>query len=243
MRNQKTLLFSLCLLLLDSAHAELISIIGFSLGAKNTANAKNEIVNFTVDEFGSDVINAYVPNKNSKRKFTGNIHGGFLFQSPSPKIKLTTELAFYFPQTRSFTGQVWEAGIPDFDNFTYSYNVSSRQLMFESRIIYPQASWLPYVSVGIGPSWNKAYAYQEYPNNETAISLKGNFPSNTNTTFPYEAGAGLGYTYKKLLVAFEYKYQILGDAQFGLYSFQTNNNRLNSRLRTNQFLVNLSYLI
>ena len=243
MSKRNALLFSLLTLSVHCSYAQIKPIVGFSLGLKQDAGPKNETVHFTIDEFGTDVKNRYVSNTGTTGKFTGIIHGGVLMDTPQNKIKVTGELALYLPQSRSYKGEVWEAALPDFNNFSYSYKVSSKGLMFESRLMYLNSWWFPYVLVGAGPSWNKSYAYQENPLNETAISLRGNFPSHSNTTFAYEGGAGIGIMHDKFLVSFEYKYMALGKAQFGLYPFQTMNDQFSTRLKSNQFLINVNYLI
>lgn len=220
-------------------------IAGISVGAAWYEEPGNRSINLYNDVLGRPIRNVYTYHSDSQQAATVNAHIGYLFSFPQSNFNISAELLGFYNFKRLIAGQVWEGGVPQFNNFNYSYNVQSKGLMAESRLFYAASSWsvMPYALFGIGSSWNKAYNYNESPRNLITASARGPISSNTSTQFAYEAGAGLSWRNNNTIVSVEYKYQDLGDAKLGLYAIQTYNDPLMMKLRSNQVLLNVTQVI
>ncbi|MDI1352985.1 MAG: hypothetical protein PSV35_09535 [bacterium] len=96
------------------------------------------------------VRNIYASSSGNSNKMSGTVHGGAVFKLPQANFRITAELAGLFNGSNRLKGQVWEGGVAEFNNFDYTYQVSSNALMVESRLIYDNYQFIPYVLAGLG---------------------------------------------------------------------------------------------
>ncbi|ARB92706.1 outer membrane beta-barrel protein [Legionella longbeachae] len=121
-----------------------------------------------------------------------------------------------------------------FDTLNYNFHAKSASLMVEGKAIYSKYALKPYALVGIGPSWNRLYAYREKPS-DLSLSAAPSVPfkNHTKQTFSYALGAGLGYLLwddKQHHVQYHmtagYQYFNLGEGALGYCLAQTSKDRL-----------------
>ncbi len=105
----------------------------------------------------------------------------------------------------------------DGDSFIYSYNITSFRTMFETKLKYKIKRFLPFVTLGVGPAWNKAESFSA----QTSISPPGfrAYAANRKTSFAYQLGCGIDLQLSeenyKDYVGVYYVYTYLGKISFG----------------------------
>ena len=220
-------------------------IIGLSGGVGWLDFDANQNLTINRNVFNQNIINTYTVNGNFHPNNMLAIHGGYLFHVPHKNIKWTIELLAFYNTGSKVTGQVYEGGIPLFNNFDNKYKISSKGLMLEGKLISDNKKLFvkPFVLFGIGTSWNKAYSYLEEPNIVGAVNLRGQFQSKTTSQLAYEFGFGFNKTINENIFSIEFKRQQLGTAKFGLYPTQTINEPLKVTAAFNQVVFSYSKIL
>ena len=144
-------------------------------------------------------------------------------------------------------GDVWEFGLPKFDDLSYSYQVRHKRVMVTgklSRTISQNTSIRPYLSAELGAAFNRASAYQERALVPDVIPMLP-FSSNSRTSFSW--GVGLGYDYSincHTRIGVGYQFADLGSSSLGpTVDSTTTNTLVMSHLYTNQLRFQLTYLV
>lgn len=190
--NLNKILASSCIFFIFSSFGNANQISFFVSGGPDFSTLKNN----PLVEINEVMINAYYTNPHTNWQGFWAIGANHTFENPSfPSYKLSLGLAGYFFQLGQVEGTEYpfiNEGL--FDTLHYSFQAKSTSLMVEAKAIYSQYALKPYVLVGIGPGWNKFYAYHEKPS-DTSLSAAPAmlFSNHTKQTFSYELGAGIQY--------------------------------------------------
>lgn len=138
----------------------------------------------------------------------------------------------------------------NFDTLNYHYSVDSWSLMAESKLVYEKYQWQPFITGGIGPSWNYLSSYGEVPTDPSgsAAANPSVFKNNTQAEFAYDVGFGVqrifyanakhNVSYRTSLV---YRYFNFGSGQLSPASISTTGQAIKvSTLDTNAILLGVS---
>ncbi|MFT4058836.1 MAG: hypothetical protein QM652_04725 [Legionella sp.] len=187
----KFIVFS-CIFLMFPCSGSTNQVSFFVSGGPNFSTLKNKRL-VEINEF---LTNAYQTNTQTNWQGFWAIGANHTFENPWFSFyQLSLGVSGYFFQL----GQVKGTEFPFineglFDTLNYNFHAKSSSLMVEAKAIYSQYTLKPYALVGIGPSWNRFYAYDETP---TDLSLSAapaaRFNNHTQQTFSYELGIGFQY--------------------------------------------------
>ena len=227
----KFLAFS-CVFLMFSSSGNTSQISLFVSGGPEFSTLKN---NRSV-EINEVITNSYYTKTQTNTRGFWAIGANHTFENPSyPSYQLSLGLAGYFFQLGSVQGTEYPF-INDgfFDTLHYSFHAKSASLMVEAKAIYSQYALKPYALVGIGPSWNKLYAYHEKPSDFSKSAAPALvFSNHTKQTFSYELGTGLQYLlwddqqrHIQYHAAAGYQYFNLGQGDLGRSLAQTSSDRI-----------------
>ncbi len=157
------------------------------------------------------------------------------------------QLGLSYFQSSVFTenGNVYQFSDPAFNNLTYQYNIQSRRIYLETKVspVWRQI-WHPYLSLGAGEAFNKAYAYIETPVSSENLPMAQPFAGHTTQSFTYLGGIGMDIDMgKNVRMGVGYRFVNLGNASLGMTPLQSSVNTIsNSHLYTNEFLLQLTII-
>jgi opacity protein-like surface antigen len=144
----------------------------------------------------------------------------------------------------SIIGSIWEDADPVFDNYTYGYLISHRQVMVEGVLLVPYWNKVtPYIKAGVGAGFNQAYGYTITPSIINAVAPPA-FQSHLTSTFTYMVAAGLQKSISSNWQAgLGYAFSDWGKSQFNPATGETLNNAPSmSHYYVNSLVIQLSYL-
>jgi opacity protein-like surface antigen len=99
-------------------------------------------------------------------------------------------------------------------NYDYNYNVTARQLLVEAHLVYDYNIYHPYVSFGMGPSFNSIYHYESFPPPD-AVNAPS-FVNDNNLAFSFMTGFGVDVdVMKNVRLGIGYKFSDFGKAYLG----------------------------
>ena len=148
------------------------------------------------------------------------------------------------------SGNVWDDGVPQFNNFIYSYNVRHTHVAVMGKLLRDANSldpWLsgikPYLSGSLGVGFNRATSFSLTPTIFEAVPFP-TFTTNSTTTFTYTVGAGIQREITNNWQAgIGYEFADWGKNQLGAAPGQTiGSGLLMNHLYTNGLMFNLTYL-
>lgn len=155
-------------------------------------------------------------------------------------------LAYYQAASFEAKGTVTQGVDPDADNiFNYQYAVTARQYLFETKFLGDMTNGLyPYLTLGIGASFNSVKDYDVTVNSPT---FTPQYASNTNINFSYAIGVGVDYQVVKYArVGLGYRYGWFGNANTGQGEINTvdiSNSLVQNNLNLSIGIVQLTFLI
>jgi opacity protein-like surface antigen len=203
------------------------------------------------DVSGSQNITLIAPFQNSynstKHVDTEPVGGIFLGAQFDIVKNWAWQLGLSYFESSSFiaSGVVYQFADPAFNNLGYHYQIMSRRLLVENKLLFTFANiWHPFAVVGLGGAKNKAYGYNEYPLASDAIPTPMSFGSNTETSFTYAVGLGIeGDLSDHVRMGVSYRFANLGQASLGTAPGQESTTTIShSSLQTNEILLQMSYL-
>lgn len=145
----------------------------------------------------------------------------------------------------SLSGHIWDDADPQFNNYTYSYQVRHTHLALKGKLLADRGYMVtPWVSGSLGVGFNQAHNFSNTPTISEAVVMP-NFTSNTITTFTYTLGVGVQRNLSQHWQAgIGYEFADWGKSQLNRASGQSLNSGLSlSHLYTNGFLLNLTYSV
>ncbi|HHF7374185.1 outer membrane beta-barrel protein [Legionella bozemanae] len=244
-------LVTLCIFFMFSCSGNANQISFFVSGGPNFSTLKNE----RLVDINESITNAYQTNTKTNWQGFWGIGANHTFEKPWFSFyQLSLGVSGYFFEL----GQVKGTEFPFineglFDTLNYNFHAKSASLMVESKVIYSKYALKPYALVGIGPGWNRFYAYHEEPTDPllSAAPAVARFNNHTQQTFSYELGTGLEYLlwddkqhHVQYHASVGYQYFNLDKGTLGNLPAQTSKDRLNIKnLYTQGILFTLAISI
>lgn len=191
-----------------------------------------------------EIFKIFNPSGSNPSAFVGDFFVGFqyaLMPEAVGQIGLSVGATTGLKQT----GEIWEQGYSEFNNYTYQYNLSQTHVLIKGKlIIQPLIYQLsPYVSAGVGVGFNRAHGYQSTPKIEEE-SIQPPFADNTTTDATYALGIGLQRAIRtNWSVGVGYEFSGWGKMMLGRAPGQTINQGLtNTNFYTNGVIANMTYV-
>lgn len=122
------------------------------------------------------------------------------------------EVNAYYLGGESIKGDVWRFSSPAFNDMTFNMPVNSYRLMFDTALtVVSKKQYSLYAIGGVGASWNRIGYSDADRDNILCADQYLNLNSRTNSSFAWEAGAGLAYALNdRISLSLEYLYVDLG---------------------------------
>ena len=140
-----------------------------------------------------DVRTAYTTDNHTSTLLNGEIFLG-LERALYESLKGQLGFAVAGASNANVTGDALIDANPDFNNFTYSYNINHVHVALKAKLLpelkTTSALYQPYVSGSVGVGFNHAYDFGMSAKLFESI-VPPLFQSNTTTAFTYTVGAGL----------------------------------------------------
>ena len=159
------------------------------------------------------------------------------------KLKGQIGLAVATTGNASLSGNIWDDADPQFNNYTYSYQITHTHLSLKGKLLNERGSVVtPWVSGSLGVGFNQSHHFTNAPTISEAVAMP-NFASNTTTAFVYTLGAGIErHLTQHWQAGIGYEFADWGKSQLGRAPGQSLNSGLSlSHLYTNGLLLNLTY--
>ncbi len=165
------------------------------------------LANLDVGPEKSDIYNA----PKAKRVPMGFLSGGYIWSRQAkwfPASSLGIEYSYVIPAKN--IGTLVQYSDPN-DTYEYQYKVSHHTLQLVGKVdLIRWQQWMPYVSAGLGTTWNRFTSYSEVPiagDEKTSPQ----FSNKTKLNFSYSLGTGVDYIFtKNLWGSLGYRYDHLG---------------------------------
>ncbi|MBL7481765.1 SPOR domain-containing protein [Legionella bononiensis] len=160
-------------------------------------------------------------NSNDWDTFTGQLGLGYVYylhgaQRYSENTQwfpwIEPELNGYYLGRNNIKGDVWRFGSPAFNDMTYNMSVESYRLMFDTALtVVSRRQYSLYAIGGIGGAWNRVGYSDADRSSIPCADQYLNLNTRTNSSFSWEAGAGLSYAFNnRFALSLEYLYTDLG---------------------------------
>jgi hypothetical protein len=191
-----------------------------------------------------ELFKTFNPNASNQSMFTGDLLIGKQYPI-TPQLIGQLGLALGMTSDIKQSGDIWEQGYPEFDNYTYQYAIHQTRVLIKGKLLtiplYYQLS--PYISAGVGVGFNRMHGYHSTPKIEEE-SPQPPFADNTTTSATYTLGAGLQRSLgANWSVGTGYEFSAWGKSTLAQAAGQTINQGLGvSSLHTNGILINITYL-
>jgi opacity protein-like surface antigen len=143
----------------------------------------------------------------------------------------------------TLNGNIWDDADPQFNNYTYQYNVQSTQISVKGKLIMDMGYWLmPWISASAGVGFNHAHDFSNSPVIFEAVP-NSNFKGNTLTVFTYSLALGVQKAFDRHWVAgVGYQFSDWGKSQLARAANQPLNSGLNlDHLYSSGVMFNLTY--
>jgi opacity protein-like surface antigen len=188
-----------------------------------------------------DVVKTYTANQPTNVFPSAELFVGL--KNALPK-QLEGQLGLVLITTADATlsGNVWDDGMAEFNNYTYQYNVTRTAVGLKGKLLGQWGSpIIPWISATLGMSFNQAHNFSSTPTIFEAVAMP-NFASNTTTAFTYAVGIGGQYQLKpNWQLGAGYEFSDWGKSQLGSAGNTSNGPSL-SHLYSNSLLFNLTYV-
>lgn len=163
----------------------------------------------------------------------------------NPKFYSQFGIALAAAGRAKFTGDVWANANPNFNNYTYKYNVVHGHVAVKGKLLADVGYGLrPYVSASIGIGVNKASDFSMQAKLYEEV-VPPAFTSHSTMSTPYTLGIGIQEVVNDNLQAgFGYEFVDWGNSELGRASGQSlNTGLIENHIYTNVLLVTLTYLL
>ena len=167
--------------------------LGLSLGRSSATEGHREphISYFS----GATITDAYPLNHRSSSAMMLSVNGGYEWSGHALRPAVAFGLGFYTnPDDFSYTGHLIETpqGEASMRLYRYQYHVSTSRVMAEMQLAWMLSHHvLPFVNLGVGPSWNQLRDYHEFAVTPDGYPPLPPFHNQSNVAFAYQVGVGL----------------------------------------------------
>jgi len=189
-----------------------------------------------------EIEKTYTTADSGNAVFDGEVFLGMQHHFQNP-LWLQLGLAVAATSNANFSGSIWDDANPEFNNFDYEYSIQHTHLAAKAKLLYDTGFIvMPWVSGSVGVAWNQANKFTIASTISEAIDTPY-YPSNTQTAFTYNIGAGVQYALtQNFQLGIGYEFADWGKTLFGQANGQTLTNGFGiNHVYTNGFLVNLTY--
>ncbi len=197
----------------------------------------------------------YYKANNTHGSIMGAVSGGYLWNRYDdcdwfPVLSLGGQ--FTYTGLSKISGTIDQYSLPQFQNYTYSYQFRRRTLLAVGKAdIFRFYGFMPYVTAGLGVSFNTTSNYIEQPLSNVTPRISPGFRSTTNDYFSYMAGVGIDYAACDYIwLSLEYNYGNYGFANTAdgvatpsMTGFNYSNQSLKNKLKANNLLLSFTYVI
>lgn len=215
------------------------TVFALSLGPTWNDGAKTKTVVLTPEIFNTYSSDRAVHTLGSGELFLG-------WQQPVLSNWLAQMgIAVAASTNNKLKGDVWMDASPEFNNYTYRYDVNHVHLAVKGKLLTAQEYFLvqPYLSGSLGLGFNHAHSFSSTPKIDPEIPMIP-FASATNPALSYTLGLGLQKTFAEHLSAGAgYEFSDWGKSKLGKVNGQLYNNVLSaSHLYNNSLMFNITYV-
>ncbi len=218
-------------------------VISFSFGG-----TKAKVGNSQEFSIAGDIDNYdYNASHSNTKKF---ILGTFIGLENVLKNNFIVQLGlsfYYLPDNFTSGNGVLTQGIDaqSSDTYNYNYEIKNRQLMLEGKLLKKlKQSYYPYVSFGLGSSFNQTINYQTTV--PSTLTFTPQFSSNKNISFAYKIGVGVDWQIQDFWrLGIGYRFADLGKANLGSGAIDTtpfSQTLMQNHLYTQEVLVQLTFM-
>jgi opacity protein-like surface antigen len=167
------------------------------------------------------------------------IFGGGLWEANEWMIQFGLSYDYLPPFTDE--GDILEFGDPALNDLSYEYRISHQRLGLELKTLYEmENNWYPFVRLGLGIAWNKAYRYREESSSPTEIA-RHPFKDTDNVALTWSVGAGVEREiYEDVRLGLSYLYTDAGRSK--LDSRKSDESLTIDHLSLNQIILEASYI-
>lgn len=132
------------------------------------------------------------------------------------------------------------------NSYAYYYGILAKQLLVEGKLLYAiKKHYHPYVLMGLGAAFNKAYNY--YTNVPSFLTFTPTYNDHTTTSYSYAVGVGMDVDITpNLRLGIGYRFADLGKVQLGGASINgvaLSDTLSQSRLYANEVLAQVTFII
>lgn len=152
----------------------------------------------------------------------------------------------------SVTGFIKQYTLDQFLNYSYTYDFSRQTVLaLFKATIYRFNGFMPYLTVGTGPSFNRASDYTEEPLTGVTPRVSPGYGTSTHNSWAYILGVGFDYVLRDdVALGFEYNYGDFGKVYTSngagtpmVTGVNYSGQHLSNTLKANTFLMRFTYLL
>lgn len=194
----------------------------------------------------------YYKNSIHDASFVG-VGAGYAWRGDSQWLPvIMAGLDFSVAVQGKVSGFINQYNLPQFHNYSYSYDFSRQTLLAVVKGgITSCLGWMPYLTAGTGPSFNRASSYSEEPLANVTPRISPGYGTATHSSWSYMIGAGIGYElHENTLVSLEYNYSDFGSVRTSngagtptVTGVNYSDVHLSNTLKANSLLLRVSYLL
>ncbi len=228
--------------LASAASATIKPLVTVSGGEQFLSSTQNNEfpVNFSTYNF----------NSNSENKTLGlfGIFAGFEYNATA-NIAAQLGISYYHSNAFQVSGLLSQGVDPQSSDFlNFNYKVNAQTVLVEGKILGTwYSNFMPYASLGIGSSFNKAYGYTSVAYTQPFMIFTPTFANGNNNSFVYMIGIGVdGVINKNWRLGLGCRYSTLGKIALGSATINTTtvqNTLSQSSLQAQTILAQLNYVI
>lgn len=143
------------------------------------------------------------------------------------------------------SGTIFQYSLPQFENYNYQYKIQRQSFLGIIKAdIYRYQNVMPFFSLGLGLSANRANHYREVAINQVTPRVSPGFQAKTDTHFSYTLGTGIDYVIKNnLWLGLEYNYGHFGYAQTGPGTSSYATEHLRTKLTASTVALSVYYFL
>lgn len=220
-------------------------VVALGLGA-SVATSIGKSQNFPIIDPISDEYFLYSSGGSSR---VAALFDGFAGVEWNYRPKWKIQVGVDYNQSSSFSTSgnfIQGADVISQDNYTYHYNVITRQILAAGKLLYTfKHIYHPYLFAGVGASFNKAYNYTT--NVPPFLTFTRMYSDHTNTSFSYAAGFGVDVDVtRKIRAGIGYRFADLGRADLGnpnIDGISVPGALSQSHIYTNEVLAQVTWLL
>ncbi len=218
--------------------------ISFGGGSFNTSDI-GESQYFPITDPIVEEYYQYQPHSSSQTRGLFDVFLGTEW-TLSPWWALQTGLDYSKTGTFHVDGTFVEGADPHSeDTFGYQYKFTTQQLFAETKLLFGNGHFRPYITAGIGGAANAANDYSTTV--PPFLTFTREYGDNTNIAFAYNVGAGIDFALDShLRVGVGYRFASLGKVSLGnanIDDVAVSGTLSQDKLYSNEFLAQLTFVI